>query len=336
MVNALQYASLALALAATLFVGVLVLRRVMLSREERERRAVEDRLRDDALALVDGDPVELPPLGRREAAVFAAMLARYARQLSGEPRGHIARFFEAGGHVDHQVDELGARRVWKRAAAAATLGDMASPSAIPALMDALDDPERDVRATATRSLGLLGAWVAVEPIVAALATGRVQRAVGGWALMQIGPPALTRLRGLLVDRDWQVRATAAELVGLVGEASDAPELIVLLRDPSAEVRARSAHALGRLGAGEAAARLRGSLGDRIFFVRAAAAGALGQLGDSPSVPALIHQAQSDRFEPAQAAARALAELNPRGLSAVAGLPTGNVHLREAAGLAEII
>jgi hypothetical protein len=336
MFSALQIASLALALAATAFVLVLVLRRVMLSREERQRQEVEERLRDHALALIDGDEVELPPLSRQEASAFAGMLARYARQLAGEPRLHIARFFESGGHVTQQAELLQARRVWKRAAAAATLGDMGSPDAIPALMDALADPERDVRAAATRSLALLGASVAVEAIVDELANDRVQRAVGGWALMQIGAPALTRLRGLLRHEDAKVRSVAAELIGLIGEASDAPELIELLRDPSAEVRAKSAHALGRLGAGQAAAMLRGALGDRIFFVRAAAARALGQIGDRPSVPALVHQAQTDRFEAAQAAARALAELSPRGLSAMAALPTGNVHLREAAGLAEVL
>lgn len=336
MVNGLQFASLGLALAATAFVLVLVLRRVMLSREERRRVAVEDRLRDDALALIDGDEVELPPLSRRDAAIFAAMMARFARQLSGEPRVHIARFFEAGGHIAHQADQLHARRAWKRAAAAATLGDMGSPEAVPALMNALHDSERDVRAAATRSLALLGAAVAVEAIVEQLAAGRVQRAVGGWALVTIGAPALPRLRGLLRDEDANVRAAAAELIGLVGEASDAPELIGLLRDPSAEVRAKSAHALGRLGSGDAAAMLRGSLGDRIFFVRAAAARALGQLGDRPSVPALVHQAQTDRFEAAQAAARALADLSPRGLSEMAALPAGNVHIREAAGMAEIL
>jgi HEAT repeat protein len=336
MVDALQIASLALALAGTAFVLVLVLRRLMLSREERERRAVEERLRDLGLQLVDGDDVVIPDLGRGEAAIFAHMLARYSRQLSGEPREHIARYFETGGHIEHQVKLLKARRVWKRAAGAATLGDMASPAAVPGLIDALDDRAREVRASATRSLALLGAAVAVEPIVEALANGRVQRAVGGWALMQIGAPALTRLRGLLHHDDPNVRASAAELIGLVGEASDASELIGLLRDPSAEVRAKSAHALGRLGSGDAAAMLRGALGDRIFFVRAAAARALGQLADRPSIPALIHQAQTDRFEPAQAAARALAELSPNGLSAMAQLDSGNAHLREAAGLAEVL
>jgi hypothetical protein len=336
MAGALQIASLALALAATVFVVILVLRRLVLSREERERAAVEERLRDEALALADGDPVELPRLSRREAAVFARMLARYSRQLAGDPREHIARFFESGGHVYDQVRQLRSRRVWRRAAAAATLGDMGSPAAIPGLMEALDDPERDVRAAATRSLGLLGASAAVPQIVAALAAGRVQRAVGGWALMKLGDSALTSLRGLVGHQDADIRATAVELLGLTGEASDSAELVERLRDPAAEVRAKAAHALGRLGAADAAVALRTALGDRIFFVRAAAASALGQIGDRASSAALIHLAQTDRFEAAQSAARALAALEPVGLAAAAAVAVAGPHLREAAGLAEIL
>jgi HEAT repeat protein len=336
MTSALQIASLALALAATVVVLVLVLRRLMLSREQRERDAVETRLRDVALALVDGDAVELPTLAPRDAAVFARMLARYSRQLSGAPRAHIARFFEAGGHVTHQLELLRARPVWRRAAAAATLGDMASGAAIPALLDALDDPEREVRAAATRSLAVLDAPVAVAPIVAALAAGRVQRAVGGWALMKLGESALPSLRELVEHEDADIRAAAVELLGLTGDASDSGQLVERLRDPAAEVRAKAAHALGRLGAADAALALREALGDRIFFVRAAVARALGQIGDRPSAVALVHQAQTDRFEAAQAAARALAELEPVGLAAAAEVAVAGEHLREAAGMAEVL
>jgi hypothetical protein len=336
MTSALQIASLALALASTGFVLVLVVRRLMLSREQREREAVEHRLRDTALALVDGDVVEPPDLGPRDAAVFARMLARYSRQLSGEPRLHIARFFEAGGHITHQLELLRARQVWRRAAAAATLGDMASGAAILALLEALDDPEREVRAAATRSLAVLGAPVAVAPIVAALAAGRVQRAVGGWALMKLGEDALPSLRELVDHQDADIRATAVELLGLTGNASDSGQLVERLRDPAAEVRAKAAHALGRLGAADAGLALRDALGDRIFFVRAAVARALGKIGDRASAAALVHQAQTDRFEAAQAAARALAELEPVGLAAAAAVPVAGPHLREAAGLAEIL
>jgi HEAT repeat protein len=213
---------------------------------------------------------------------------------------------------------------------------MASPVAIPALLDALDDPEREVRAAASRSLALLGASVAVAPIVEALAAGRIQRAVGGWALMKLGDTALTSLRGLVGHQDAAIRATAVELVGLIGNASDSAQLIVHLSDPAAEVRAKAAHALGRLGAADAAVALRGGLGDRIFFVRAAAARALGQIGDRASSAALVHQAQTDRFEAAQAAARALAELEPLGLAAAASVAAARPHLREAADLAGMV
>jgi HEAT repeat protein len=333
LVQALQYVSLALAVAATAFVLVLVLRRVSLAREERQRVAIEERLRDTALALVDGDEVALPELNRTEAAVFAGLLNRYSRQLAGEPREHIATYFEDGGHVAHEVKALRGRRSWKRAAAAAVLGDMASPTAVPALLDALDDPERDVRASAARSLALLRATEAVEPLVEALAAGRLQRAVGGWALMQMGEAAVPQLRALLDSEDADVRAVAAELLGLTGSAADSKVLIERLRDPRAEVRAKSAHALGRLGAADAATALRDVLGDRIFFVRAAAARALGQIGDRPSSAALVHIAQTDRFEAAQAAARALAELEPMGLEAAASVEAAKDHLREAAALA---
>src|SRR3954451_9420639 len=115
MVQALQLASLALALAETAFVLVLVLRRMVLSREERRRHDVEERLRADPLALVDGDHVALRDLRRGEAEIFARMLARYSRQLSGEPREHIALYFEDGGPVQHQIGLLRTRRAWERA-----------------------------------------------------------------------------------------------------------------------------------------------------------------------------------------------------------------------------
>jgi hypothetical protein len=335
MIETLQLASLALAFASTLFVLVLVLRRVSLAREERQRVAIEERLRDTALSLVDGEAVPLPELNRTEAEVFAGMLARYARQLAGEPRGHIARYFENGGHVDAETGRLGSRAIWRRAAAAAVLGDMGSRGAIPALIELLDDPAREVRAAAARSLAILDADEAVAPLVRALAEGRLQRAVVGWALMRLGEPAVPRLHPLLGSDNADVRAAAVELIGLIGSAADAPAVLERLRDPAAEVRAKSARALGRLGAAQAAAALRDALGDRIFFVRAAAARALGDIGDAASAAALVRQAQTDRFEAAHAAALALAEISPQALEGIATLSTATDHVREAAGLAAL-
>ena len=57
----------------------------------------------------------------------------------------------------------------------------------------------------------------------------------------------------------------------------------------------------------------------VFFVRAAAAPALGRIGDRRVRRARPH-ASDDRFEAAQAAARALAELEPMGEAAAPSKP----------------
>ncbi|MHB8696000.1 MAG: HEAT repeat domain-containing protein [Solirubrobacteraceae bacterium] len=95
----------------------------------------------------------------------------------------------------------------------------------------------------------------------------------------------------------------------------------------------SSSALGRLGAAEAAAALRDALGDRVPGVRTAAAFALGQLRDDNAAQALLRQARSDLFEPAQAAAEALAHVDRTLLVESAALTGAGPHLLEAVDLA---
>jgi len=318
----------ALGVLGVVSVCVLALRRIQVARADRTTREAEARLRPIALALVDGEPVA-GELESRDALRVAALLSRYARWLNRDARRNAASFFEQLNAVDDAMLELRARRPWRRATAAFALGDMGSPRAVPALVASLDDPSRDVRAAATRSLGRLGAAEAVEPLVHALASGHLPHGVAGEALLAVGADALPSLRRLERESDATVRAAAVELVGLLGNASDAPLLVERLRDTSAEVRAKAARALGRLGAGDAASALRAGLDDRIPFVRAAAANALGIVGDEEAVPALLHIARTDRFEVARAAARALARIDPSRTRAAAD---ESPHLREATDL----
>ena len=332
MLRTLELVSIALAIATAAFVLVLAVRRVVLARRARRTEEAEERLRPLALALLDGE-VQGSRLSKRDALVLAAVLARYARRLTGEPRARIAVFCEERGLVDRSLRLLRSRRAWRRGAAAFALGDMASARAVPALIAALEDRDAGVRSAAARSLGALHAVDAVEPLVEALATGVVPRAVAGGALLAIGPDAVERLFELAESDDSQIRAAAIELAGLIGHAADARALVPRLRDGSADVRAAAARALARLGALEATEGVRALLGDRIPFVRAAAARALGEIGDRSSAPRLIEQATSDRFEPAHAAARALAMLEPDGLYTLALRPDAGTHVREAATLA---
>ena len=329
----LAVVGLVLTAGSLLLLLVLVARRSYLAHRARTRDELVHRLRPLAIAFVESDEPQTPPeLRGLEAEIFANLLGTYARLLRGAAWERIAAYFEATGGVDEQLGRLHSRRAWRRATAAFTLGDMCSSRAAPDLLVALDDPAREVRMAAARSLGRLGAVEAIEPLVAAAHAGRVPRDVSALALLDLGPPALPRLVALSRNVEPAIRADAIELIGLLGEAGDEKSLLGHLTDPSAAVRAATATALGRLGAAEARDALVRALGDRVPEVRAAAAGALGRIGGRRAADALVPVARADAFEPARAAAQALARIDPGRVVQAASEPDAGPHLREAADL----
>jgi HEAT repeat protein len=330
--EALGIGALALAVLSALFLAALVARRVSLARDERHRAELEARLRPLALALVDGDEVEERALDAEERAILAESIGRLSRSVSGEARERIGDYFAGTEAYAAEIRALSDRRAWRRATAAYRLGDMACPDAVPAISTRLDDRDADVRAAAARSLGRLAAPAAAEPLVQCLVRGSVPRAIAFRALLDIGPGALPMLRTLIFDPDPDVRGTAVELLGWLGEASDDAALIDAVADPAAEVRARAAGALGRLASSDGADALAQALDDRIYFVRLHAARALGQVGERAAIPRLVRQAREDRFESARAAAEALSRIDPDALLAAAGEPGAGPHLHEAADL----
>ena len=314
MIALFTWATVGLLAGGVVFTAVLACRRLQLAREDRRRVEAELRLRPSALALLDGEEAPPEPATAREAEILAALVARLGRQLSGSARERLGAFFERSGGVEGEIRRLRSRRSWRRATAAHSLGDMGSRVAVPALLGALRDPAREVRAAAARSLGRLGAVEAVDPLVYGLVERSVPRAVAGQALLAIGPAALPALRRLESAQESEAREIAIELVGLLGDASEGALLVERLRDGAAEVRAKAARALGRLAAEEGAAELRATLHDRIPFVRAAAAVALGAMRDRDAVDELRAVAVNDQYEPARAAAYALARIDPDALS----------------------
>ncbi|HEY8630408.1 MAG TPA: HEAT repeat domain-containing protein [Gaiellaceae bacterium] len=334
MITLLTWCATGLAAAGWLAVCALAARRLVITRAERRNSEAEVRLRPLALALVEGESVNLEGLDEHEAAVLAALVGRFGRNLRGKSSAHIASFLERRGELQRQLSALETGSAWQRATAAFALGDIGSRRGVHALRCALDDPKAEVRRAAARSLGRLGEPTAVGPVVEALAQSRIPRSVAGQALLAIGEPALPALRALITAPDAEARALAVELVGFLGDASDGGVLVERLRDSSAEVRAKAAHALGRVGAAEGAAELRARLADRIPFVRVAVARALGIVGDPKAVPDLVRVAREDSFDPARAAAHAVARLDPSALRRAAVEPGAGPHLHEAADLLE--
>ena len=299
MLETLGVAALVLAALSTVFLGALVVRRVTLARDERRREELERRLRPMALAIVDGGDIEAAPLDVTELAVLAEVIGRLSRSVRGDARERIASYFAGTTALAGELDALGDRRGWRRATAAYRLGDMACLESLPRLVAGLEDHDADVRASAARSIGLLGSPDGAEPLVRVLAEGRVPRAIAFRAVLDLGPAALPGLRRLAHDSDPDLRATAA---------------------------------LGRLAASEGAEALTRALDDRIYFVRLHAARALGKVGERAAVGRLLRQAREDRFEAARAAAEAVAQIDPDALVAAAAEADAGPHLHEAADL----
>ena len=335
MIWALIIVALAFVAAALVLLVLLGIRRTALARRERRYAEAERRVRPLAIALVEGQDGEQPALDSTEQAVLADVLRRYSRKLTGEADARVAAYFRDKPAAGTAMSELSARRMWRRAAAAYRLGDMADPKVAPALLTALDDPKRPVRAAAARSLGCLGIVDAALPLVEALVSGRVPASVAGEALVELGPGAVPELRRIAEHPEPQIRAVAITLMGLVGDSHDAPLAVRALEDPSADVRRAAAEALGRIGGAAAEPPLRVALCDRIHFVRSAAAAALGVLHSDEALPQLLEVARTDRFRPARAAAQAVARISPRGLAAAAAEPDSGPHLHEAADRAAL-
>ena len=116
-----------------------------------------------------------------------------------------------------------------------------------------------------------------------------------------------RVTELLTDSDPDVRRTAAESLGKIGERSAAHGLLVALKDQDPRVRAAAARSLGNLGDEASGIPLAGRLADSSEAVRMASALALSEIesaasSEAESLRMLRHQDASVRM----ATTRALA------------------------------
>ncbi len=137
-----------------------------------------------------------------------------------------------------------------RATAAKLLGDLGVDEAVPALVEHLrDDPDPVTRQRCAETLGLLG-----------------------------GEPAAAALCRALDDPLKQVRLAAVDGAARLDPGGCYDRLALLLfEDPEWEIRARAANGLGLSGDAAAVEPLRRALDDRNEFVRSAAANALTML-----------------------------------------------------------
>lgn len=124
------------------------------------------------------------------------------------------------------------------------LGMIRNPNCVEIFVKALRDPEKAVRAQATR------------------------------ALADTGESASDRLILLLGDPDWKVRYRAAEALGMMEEMRAVGPLIEHLSDEKDHVRYMAAKSLGALGSPEACGALKARLSDENTYIQRMAESAL--------------------------------------------------------------
>jgi len=148
------------------------------------------------------------------------------------------------------------------------LGRIGDPCAIPALLKALERPERQAQNGV--KIGLAGC-----------ADGR-------------HPESYQALLDHLTVENSVVRQGAIVGLGSCRDARAVPSLIVVLKtDPVPEVREFTALALGLIGDTRAVAPLCATLHDEVEWARSAAAWALGEIGDARAIPFLRDAARID-------------------------------------------
>lgn len=195
--------------------------------------------------------------------------------------------------IDKLVAQLGAREVPIRREAAAQiarLGAGAKP-ALPALIKAVTDPDKQVWSIAIGVIASLGPDAAEA--IPTLVENMDSRKKGGgrerdrrqmlmrsaYALTRIGPAAKPALLEALKSEDGMARAGAARALGGMGPAAKEaiPGLVENLRRDQPDERRETIDALGLIGP-DAAPALGEALGSDQALVRAGAALALAQIG----------------------------------------------------------
>jgi len=310
---------------------------------DRRAREADARMRPVLIRLV-GDAGSEPAPGVTTVADHgpdARAVERLSIELLGKVRGEareaLASLLGERGVVERARRRSRRRGAVGRARAVELLGAAGIADAVPDLVHLLDhDGDRQVRIVSARALGRIGDPAAAAPLLASLAGGMPAGTVAH-AILKVGPAAEPALRAEVTAGSSAARATAAELLGLLGSVVSIPDLgRALSDDAEPEVRARAATAIGRIGAPAGIPGLVAALGtDRTGPERAAAAEALGRMSATVAVPALAGLVGEPAVRVARAAAAALADLGADGcreLEALAG--TGGVaaaHAREALG-----
>jgi HEAT repeat protein/beta-lactamase regulating signal transducer with metallopeptidase domain len=224
-----------------------------------------------------------------------------------------------------------------RETALSALAQLRDPRVFEPLSSALKDTSPSVREQAAFGLGQLRDARAVEPLTAALKdTNADVRQQAAFALGQIrARAAVGALSAALKDTDADVREQAVFALGQIRDASSVDAIGPALHDANPSVREQAAFALGQIRDRRAVDPLISALKDEKPDVREQAAFALGQLRDSRAVEPLVIALKDANADVREQCAFALGQIrDPRAIDGLtAALKDANASVRQQAAFA---
>ncbi len=256
--------------------------------KQRDRRTLA--IRTQWLGIVSGQVApeswRFDPMDRE---IVESILGDRLEVAGPEEAPQLLEILRRTGLLDTQIHETRSFTGWKRRQALVALGRMRAPEAIPALSEALDDPDPETRIAAVRGLGRTELPEAAVPIL--------DRLVHGVLVVPERPLLNAMLRccrkkpGMLLayvtKADDRIRPGLARVLGEIATAELGDDLLLLASDSIPEVRAAAARALAAAKPKLALTALAHLASDEEWFVRLRAVVALGELEDARAIPALL-------------------------------------------------
>jgi len=240
-------------------------------------------------------------LGRIGTERTVPMLLELLRDMADEVRiaaaGALGEIRNAAA-VDALLDEMVDENPAVRTAVAEALGRINNQKSVDILSRACaEDPDVNVRKAAMAALRRVSAW-AVTPLIHALSGDELDERIRAVSrLLDQGKASILPLTELLTNEEPTVRASAAEVLGALGDAAAIDSLERALGDDNARVRLSVSHALGRIKHSRSASTLARLLEDQDSKVVAAAAAGLeglGELAVDPVFELLNHESAEVR------------------------------------------